>query len=162
MSFSGRLGHQVENAKGAPIVVGPAGSPVTPARVLRPPTGPRTVVLVVGDGIHCATVTHFCDRVRALLVSGDAELVTCDVAELVAPDATSVDALARLQLAARRSGGSIRLRHAQRRLRDLLALLGLDGVLPLRPDLAVDPDRQPEHREEVGLDEEVDRRDPTV
>jgi ABC-type transporter Mla MlaB component len=148
--------------KGAPIVLGSAGSPATPARVLRPPAGPRTVVLVVGDGIHRAAVTHLCERVRALLASGDAELVTCEVGDLVAPDATAVDALARLQLTAHRSGGSIRLRHARRALRDLLFLAGLEGVLPLRPELPVEVERRAEEREQVGVDEEVDRRDPPV
>jgi ABC-type transporter Mla MlaB component len=133
--------------KGEPILVGPDALPAAPARALRPPAGPRTVVLVLGEQIHRAAVPGLCERVRALLASGDAELVTCDVSELVAPDATAVDALARLQLTARRSGGSIRLRRARGRLRDLLALLGLADVLPLSAGLPVEPQRQVEHRE---------------
>lgn len=119
-------------------------------------------MLVVGDGIHRAAVRDLCERVRALLASGDAELVTCEVGDLMAPDATTVDALARLQLTARRSGGSIRLRHARRALCDLLALVGLEGVLPVRSELPLEPERHVEQREQIGVDEEVDRRDPPV
>jgi ABC-type transporter Mla MlaB component len=143
-------------------LVGPDALPAAPARALRPPAGPRTVVLVLGEQIHRGAVPGLCERVRALLASGDAELVTCDVSELVAPDASAVDALARLQLTARRSGGSIRLRRARGRLRDLLALLGLADALPLSAGLPVEPQRQVEHREQVGVDEEVDPRDPPV
>jgi hypothetical protein len=47
-----------------------------------------------------------------------------------AADADTVDALARLQLAARRSGYELRLLHASPRLRALIALMGLEDVLP--------------------------------
>lgn len=46
------------------------------------------------------------------------------------PDAQTVEALARLQLAARRSGCSILLVHASPELRDLVAFMGLSDVLP--------------------------------
>ncbi len=144
-------------------MIGPDVSPASPARAgLRPPAGPRTVVLVVGERIQRASVPGLCERVRALLASGDAELITCDVSNLVAPDATAVDALARLQLTARRSGGSIRLRRARRRLRDLLALLGLAEVVPSSAELPLEQQGQVEQREQVGVDEEVDPRDPPV
>jgi ABC-type transporter Mla MlaB component len=97
---------------------------------LRPPAGPRSVVLVVGGLITRTAVPWLCDRVRRLLEGGDADLVTCDVAELDDPDATALDALARLQLTARRMGRSIRLRHTQAKLRDLLAITGLCEELP--------------------------------
>jgi hypothetical protein len=42
----------------------------------------------------------------------------------------TVDALARLQLAARRRGCQIRLRYASAELLDLVAFMGLADVLP--------------------------------
>lgn len=56
-------------------------------------------------------------------------VVLCDVRE-VDPDAVTVDALARLQLAARRHGCQVRLRGVSDGLRELLAFMGLDSVLP--------------------------------
>ena len=47
----------------------------------------------------------------------------------VEPDAVTVDALARLQLAAGRLGCTVRLRNASAALRDLVALMGLRDVL---------------------------------
>jgi anti-anti-sigma regulatory factor len=51
------------------------------------------------------------------------------------PDLRVVDALARLQLAARQVGGAIRLRNPCERLRALLDLAGLTSVFP---DIVVD------------------------
>jgi ABC-type transporter Mla MlaB component len=97
---------------------------------LRPPSGPRSVVLIVGGLISRAAVPWLCERVRRLLERGDADLVTCDVAALDEPDLAAIDALARLQLTARRMGRSIQLRHVQTKLADLLALTGLCEELP--------------------------------
>jgi len=52
----------------------------------------------------------------------------CDVCG-VAADAVTVDALARLQLAARRHGCQVRLRGASDELRDLVAFMGLQDVV---------------------------------
>ena len=52
----------------------------------------------------------------------------CDVTG-VEPDAVTVDALARLQLAAGRLGCTVRLRNASAELRELVALMGLRDVL---------------------------------
>ena len=70
-----------------------------------------------------------CDRVCALLASHPPGIVLCDVAG-VEPDAVTVDALARLQLAARRRGCEVRLRGASPTLRELLRFMGLPDVLP--------------------------------
>jgi ABC-type transporter Mla MlaB component len=59
-----------------------------------------------------------------------ARTIVCDVAHLAA-DGEALDALARLQLQARRRGEEIRLRHASRALRQLLELAGLTAVLRL-------------------------------
>jgi len=45
-------------------------------------------------------------------------------------DAVTVDALARLQLAARGYGCRVRLRNASAELLDLVAFMGLEDVLP--------------------------------
>ncbi len=58
------------------------------------------------------------------------EEVLCDVGGLTSPDMGSIDLLARLQLAARRRGGRVRLRHASRELQALLALAGLEAIFP--------------------------------
>ena len=67
-------------------------------------------------------------RVCALLESAGPGDVLCDV-ENVTADAVVVDALARLQLAARRRGCRILLRGASRELRELVAIMGLAEVL---------------------------------
>jgi ABC-type transporter Mla MlaB component len=67
--------------------------------------------------------------------------IVCDVGALVAPDAGTIDVLARLQLAAHRVGKEIRLRHASSELRELLAFTGLEDALPLELE------GQPEERE---------------
>ncbi len=69
-----------------------------------------------------------CDRVCALLADAGASVALCDVAG-VAADAVTVDALARLQLAAKRNRCLIRLRGASDDLRALVAFMGLQDVL---------------------------------
>ena len=70
-----------------------------------------------------------CDRVCALLPRRGCAVAFCDVGTVNA-DAVTVDALARLQLAAQRRGCQIRLRGASDELRDLVAFMGLRDVLP--------------------------------
>ena len=82
-------------------------------------------------------------------------VISCDVSSIDA-DEIALDALARLQLMARRMGVSIELRNARPQLVDLLTFLGLAGLL------AVEAHRQAEQREEVGIDEEVDPGDASV
>jgi ABC-type transporter Mla MlaB component len=69
------------------------------------------------------------DRVCALLERSAAGVALCDVSG-IEPDAVTVDALARLQLAARRHGCRVRLRHASSELLELVAFMGLTEVLP--------------------------------
>jgi len=57
-------------------------------------------------------------------------MFVCDVGALVEPDIASVEALVRLQLAARRSGCTVALRRVPVELRGLLDLLGLEEVFP--------------------------------
>jgi hypothetical protein len=94
----------------------------------------------------------------------DRVMLVVDVDSLTRPDLAVVDALARLQLAARRLGGSIRIRHASRELEDLLALAGLGDALPVCPGLGGELRREAEQREQlpVEVDEERDAADPPV
>jgi hypothetical protein len=62
-----------------------------------------------------------------VLVLGDAELASWPLADC---DLAMVDALARLQLEARRAGCSIQLRDASGELTELLDLAGLGDVVP--------------------------------
>ena len=75
-----------------------------------------------------ADLPGLCDRVCALLAQAEPGEVRCDV-DGVEPDAVTVDALARLQLAAQRRGCRIRLENASPELRELVELLGLTEVL---------------------------------
>jgi len=71
-----------------------------------------------------------CDRLGEVLsTSGAGDDLLCDVRD-IDPDAVAVDALARLQLAARRHRSRIRLRHASAELLELVAFIGLGDVLP--------------------------------
>jgi ABC-type transporter Mla MlaB component len=69
-----------------------------------------------------------CERICDLLTSVPSKTATCDVAGVPA-DAVTVDALARLQVAARRTGCSIRLANASPELRELVAFMGLGDVV---------------------------------
>jgi ABC-type transporter Mla MlaB component len=117
--------------------------------------------VVIAGPISPADVPGLWDRVRSSL-RGESGVVTCDVTALGDPDAGTVDALARLQLAARRSGWRIRLRHACVSLRGLLLLMGLAEVVPCVPDLS-EVRRQTEQREPpVGIEEEGDPGHPVA
>jgi ABC-type transporter Mla MlaB component len=67
-------------------------------------------------------------RVCALLTANQGAAFVCDVSE-VAIDAVAVEALARLQLGARRSGCTVRLVSAPRELIDLVSFMGLQDVI---------------------------------
>ncbi|MFK4144197.1 STAS domain-containing protein [Streptomyces sp. NPDC004065] len=110
-------------------------------------------VLVLTGPVTREEVEGLCDDVRGLLETTGAGAVVCDVAGLGPPGLGAVDLLARLQLAARRAGGRIRLRAPGP---GLCALLGLVG-------LALETERQPEQREPaLGVEEAVEPGDPAV
>jgi ABC-type transporter Mla MlaB component len=90
---------------------------------------PRTTAFAIGGPITRADLPGLCERVCALLEKSDAGVAFCDVRG-VDTDAVTVDALARLQLAARRHGCQVRMRNASVELRALLAFMGLEDVLP--------------------------------
>jgi hypothetical protein len=81
------------------------------------------------------------DRAVVLVLDGGTEVVLWRMDGMPDPDLWVVDALARLQLAARQVGGSIRLRNPCERLRALLDFAGLSEVFP---DIATDGADVPE------------------
>ena len=89
----------------------------------------RTIAFPVEGPIARADLPGLCERVCALLETSGADIALCDV-NGIEPDGMTVDALARLQLAARRHGCEVRLRHASSELLELLAFMGLRDVLP--------------------------------
>ena len=99
--------------------------------------GSTTVVLVV-DGVE-TVIWRLDDRVR--------------------PDLAFVDALARLQLAARRRGWSLQLRNPGAELLGVLELVGLADVLG-GPALSLEARGEAEGGKQLGIEEVVDRRDP--
>jgi ABC-type transporter Mla MlaB component len=140
----------------------PEESPTTSARARGTPPEPTTIVLVISGPIARAGIAGLCERVAVLLEGSDADHVVCDVRALVDPDAVAVDALARLQLTARRLGRQVRLRHACGELEDLLALMGLRGVVSPCAGSAVEPRGQAKQGEQArGVEEEADPADPT-
>jgi len=99
-------------------------------RSLPRPWEPSVIHFVIDDPIERADVPRLCDRLRALLDGAGADRIECNVST-VEPDATTVDALARLQLIARRLGFEVRLSHASGELCELVELMGLQVALPL-------------------------------
>lgn len=136
----------------------PDESPAAPNKAERPALRPTAAGLTIRGRIDRADVAELCDRARPFLEAADADVIVCDVGALVEPDASAIDALARMQLAARRLGRRICLSHASNELQDLIALMGLREVVP--SGLPLQPGREPEHREKAfGVEEEADPGD---
>ncbi len=100
---------------------------------------------ITGDG----------SRAVVLLVDGGVEVPIWRSDAPLRPDLSIIDALARLQLEARRQGWSIRLRNPCSRLLELLELVGLAG-------LGLEVDGEAEGGEELGVEEVVEPGDPAV
>jgi ABC-type transporter Mla MlaB component len=94
-----------------------------------PTPGSQEVAFAIRGPIARADLPGLCERVCALLTESRAEIVCCHVTDVIA-DAVTVDALARLQLAANRQGCRVLLRGASPELRELVAFMGLSHVLP--------------------------------
>ena len=107
--------------------------------------------------IGLADVPALCDRAERLLKEEPGTALECDVAEADDADLRTVEALARVELTARRLGSGICLRGASVELLDLLAFCGL----PL--ELVLEGERQAEEWEETGrVEEEGDSTDPVA
>ena len=91
-------------------------------------TEPRAMAFEIHGPIARADLPGLCERVCDLLRVGRPDVVYCEVGDVEA-DAVTVDALARLQLAARRYACQVRLRSASDELRALVAFMGLADVL---------------------------------
>jgi ABC-type transporter Mla MlaB component len=89
---------------------------------------PRTITFAVVGPLVRDDVPGLCARVCRLLDASRPEVAYCEV-DGVAADAVAVDALARLQLAARSYRCQVRLRSASEELLDLVAFMGLEDVL---------------------------------
>lgn len=105
----------------------------------------------VGATVTRADIPGLCAGLAGLLRGRAGGVVTCDVAA-ARPDVVTVEALARLELTARRHGWQLVVDGAGPDLLRLVVLVGLAGVLEVGG--------QAEQREQpVGVEEAVDRRD---
>ena len=86
-----------------------------------------TLTFSVEGPITRTDLPGLCHRVCRLLDERRPALAVCDV-RTVAPDAVTVDALGRLQLAAQRYGCRVELENASPELVDLVAFMGLADV----------------------------------
>ena len=93
------------------------------------PKSPATLVFAIEGPISRSDLPGLCNRVRSVLEGSGAEVALCDVRTVAEVDAVTVDALARLQLLARRLGCQVRLRNASDELLELVAFMGLTNVL---------------------------------
>ncbi|MFD3453718.1 STAS domain-containing protein [Streptomyces sp. NPDC058691] len=123
-------------------------------------------VLVLPATVTREAVPGLCERLRCLLAehagaAAGPTTVICDVSGPAAdPDAVLIDALARLQLTARRQGARVVLRGAGRPLRQLIALVGLGGTLG---PAGLQMRGQTEEREEpLGVEEGVEPGDAAL
>jgi anti-anti-sigma regulatory factor len=91
-------------------------------------------------------------------------VLICDVSALRDVDEATLNALAGLQLAARRFGASIEFVNASSRVRDLVELVGLGDVLRCSGALGSGAQvrRHTEQREQRGVDEVVNPGDTAV
>jgi ABC-type transporter Mla MlaB component len=90
-------------------------------------SAPQSAVFTIHGPISREDLPGLCDRICALLRERSTPVVVCHV-DRVEPDAVTVDALCRLQLAARRRHCRIQLVGASSELRELVELMGLTEV----------------------------------
>ncbi|HEX6576989.1 MAG TPA: STAS domain-containing protein [Jiangellaceae bacterium] len=124
---------------------------------------PRTIRLIVRPGLAPGDMRPLADRLVRELRRGEVAEVLVDVSRVRSPDIGYVDALARLQLGARRHGSRVRLVSPCPRLLELLALVGLDELLPADGGWSGDLHREAEQGEEpVDVEVGVDTGDPVA
>ena len=93
----------------------------------------RDPALVLDSVVAPADIPELCRRALTMLESTRSGVLICDVGAVTDPDAVTVDAVARLQLTAKRVGRELRLRHAGTEFQELIALAGLSDVVRLVP-----------------------------
>jgi ABC-type transporter Mla MlaB component len=91
--------------------------------------GVAVLAFAIRGPISRADLPGLCARVCGLLHGSAGAIAHCDVRGVDA-DAVTADALARLQLGARRHGCEVSLCNASSELLALLAFMGLDAVVP--------------------------------
>lgn len=100
---------------------------------VKPTKGEAPIVIVLSSSIARADIPELCERARKRFEHCEGRVVICDAGAVTDPDAVAVDAVARLQLTAKRVGCELRLRHACAELEELIALAGLSEVVPRVP-----------------------------
>ena len=88
----------------------------------------KTITIAIQGPILRSDLPGLYERVCHLAARREAPILVCDLLAVEA-DAVSVDALARLALAARRYDCQVRLRGASKELRELVSFMGLEEVL---------------------------------
>ena len=88
----------------------------------------RPVAVTIRGPLQRTDLPGLYTRVCAIFTANRGATLVCDVTE-VAVDAVAVEALARLQLGARRNGCTVRLLSAPRELIDLASFMGLRDVV---------------------------------
>jgi ABC-type transporter Mla MlaB component len=92
-------------------------------------------VLTVEGSLDAAAIPGLGERLASLIQRSGTDLVTCDVGVLDSCDLVVIDALARMELIARRLGCTVQVSRASDQLVELIAFAGLQEVLPVcRPD----------------------------
>ena len=119
--------------------------------------GSAGAILILRDPITREGLEALCEGTRALLKGSDVDLLVCDIGVLTDPDAVAIDALARLQLTARRLGRRIRFRDACGEVQRLVGFMGLEDILSLGSVSGLELGRKTEEREQaLGVEEEAD------
>jgi MFS superfamily sulfate permease-like transporter len=90
---------------------------------------PQMVACAIRGPILHADLPGLFRRICAVLDRSDAEVLLCDVSG-AEPDAVTVEALARLQLAVGRRGRRARLCFASAELLELIEFMGLRDLVP--------------------------------
>ncbi|MER5301661.1 MULTISPECIES: STAS domain-containing protein [Streptomyces] len=113
-------------------------------------------LVVVAGPVRQDDIPRLCADLRAAALASGADEVICDVGAVTTADLATVEAVARLRLAARRSGTGLRLRGPAPALWALLRLVGL-------AELCVEVERDAEEREPpLGVEEAVESGDPAL
>ncbi|MEV0255837.1 STAS domain-containing protein [Streptomyces sp. NPDC050732] len=122
----------------------------------------REHLIRIAGPLRAGDIPSLCEQVAAARHGpgdGTPSDVICDVSAVTTADLTTVDAIARLHLAARRAGGRIRLRNPAP---GLLALIGLVGLVELC-GLVVEMEGHSEQREPpLGVQEAVETGDTAL
>ena len=121
----------------------------------------NTLFVVVDRPAAIGAVHALCARVYATLSTMDVRCLVCDVSALDDADELALEVVARLQLTAKRAHASMRLVGVGSRLDALLVGAGLADVIGAGRS-GPEVDGHAEHREQRGIDEEVDTGDLSV